>query len=67
MFCRGLYEFYAGQSNAALLALNRARGHPVWGQKAIRLMLDICLSGEGAQVGPLDASGLLLLMHYSFH
>ena len=45
-FCRGLYEFLAGQPNAALLAFNRAKGQSVWGQKAIRCMLDICLSSE---------------------
>ena len=45
-FCRGLYEYFGGQPNAALLAFNRARGHPIWGQRAIRFMLDICLSGE---------------------
>jgi tetratricopeptide repeat protein 21B len=45
-YCRGLYEFYSGQYNVALLALNRARGHAVWGQYAIRIMLDICLNGD---------------------
>ena len=45
-YCRGLYEYYSGQSNTALLSLNQARGHAVWGQYAIRVMLDICLNGE---------------------
>lgn len=45
-FCRGFYEFLAGQPNAALLAFNKARGQSLWGQKAIRCMLDICLSNE---------------------
>lgn len=45
-YCQGLYEFYAGNFNAALLALNRARGHAVWGQYAIRVMLDICLNSD---------------------
>ena len=46
-YCKGLYEFYSGQYNVALLALNRARNHAVWGQYAIRIMLDICLNGDG--------------------
>lgn len=57
-YCRGLYDFYAGQYNSALLALNRARGHPIWGQYAIRVMLDICLNGDGEfleNVADLDA------------
>jgi len=31
-YCQGLYDFYSGQHNAALLALNRARGHATWGE-----------------------------------
>lgn len=57
-YCRGLYEFYSGQYNVALLALNRARGHAVWGQYAIRVMLDICLNGDSEtleNVTDLDA------------
>ena len=45
-FCQGIYEYHCGQHNAALLALNRARGHSFWGQKAIRYMLDVCLNAE---------------------
>lgn len=57
-YCKGLYEFYSGQFNAALLALNRARGHAIWGQYAIRIMLDVCLNGDSEtleNVTDLDA------------
>lgn len=50
-FCRGVFEFHCGRHNAALLALNQARGHSVWGQKAIRYMLDMCLNADN---GALD-------------
>ena len=53
-FCQGLYEYHCGQCNAALLALNRARGHSLWGQKAIRLMLDLCLNNDSAALDLSD-------------
>lgn len=31
-YCQGLYDYYSGQHHAALLALNKARGHAVWGR-----------------------------------
>ena len=45
-FCQGVFDYHCGQHNAALLALNRARDHSMWGQKAIRYMLDMCLNAE---------------------
>lgn len=50
-YCQGLYDFYSGQYNTALLALNRTRGHAVWGQYGIRIMLDVCLNGDSETLG----------------
>lgn len=49
-FCRGLFEHLSGQNNAALIAFNRARTAAAWTQKALRYMLDICLSTDTPQL-----------------
>ena len=43
-YCRGLYDYYSGQHNAALLSLNSARGHAVWGKFASAVIrLTVCV------------------------
>lgn len=44
---KGLYEWYAGNPNAALRYFNNARRSSEWGQQAIFNMIEICLNPDG--------------------
>lgn len=46
-YCRGLYEWYTGNSNAALRHFNKARCDAEWGRQSIFNMIDICLNPDG--------------------
>ncbi len=50
-FCRGLYEWYAGNPNDALKLFNKARKDSEWGQRAIYSMIEICLNPDNQMLG----------------
>ena len=50
-FCKGLYEWYAGNANEALKLFNKARKDPEWGQRAIYSMIEICLNPDNQMLG----------------
>lgn len=45
-YCKGIYEWYAGNPNAALRLFNNARRDPEWGKKSICHMIEICLNPD---------------------
>ncbi|XP_027210397.1 tetratricopeptide repeat protein 21B-like isoform X1 [Penaeus vannamei] len=50
-FCKGLYEWYVGNPNAALKYFNKARKDQEWGQRAIYNMIEICLNPDNDTIG----------------
>lgn len=50
-YALGLYEWYAGNLNAALRNFNNARQDPDWGQQAIYNMIEICLNPDDEMLG----------------
>lgn len=50
-FCKGLYEWYAGNPNEALKLFNKARRDNDWGQRAIYSMIEICLNPDNQMIG----------------
>lgn len=50
-FCKGLYEWYAGNPNDALKLFNKARKDNEWGQRAIYSMIEICLNPDNVMLG----------------
>ncbi|XP_068157433.1 tetratricopeptide repeat protein 21B-like [Drosophila tropicalis] len=46
-YCKGLYEWYNGNANAALRYFNVARRDHEWGQQAIFNMIEICINPDG--------------------
>ncbi len=50
-FCKGLYEWYAGNPNDALKLFNRARKDNEWGQRAVYSMIEICLNPDNQMLG----------------
>lgn len=50
-YCKGLYEWYTGNANAALRHFNGARRDPEWGQQAIYNMIEICLNPDDETLG----------------
>ncbi|XP_049939985.1 tetratricopeptide repeat protein 21B-like isoform X2 [Schistocerca serialis cubense] len=42
-YCRGLFEWYSGNHNAALRFFNGARHDAEWGRQALYNMIEICL------------------------
>ena len=45
-FCKGMYEWYAGNPNEALKLFNKARKDHEWGQRAIYNMIEICINPD---------------------
>ncbi len=58
-FCRGLYEWYAGNPNDALKLFNRSRKDNEWGQRAIYSMIEICLNPDN-EVRTVEEEDLIL-------
>jgi tetratricopeptide repeat protein 21B len=56
-YCRGLYEWYSGNSNSALRQFNGARRDPEWGQQAIYNMIEICLNPDEETLGSESVEG----------
>lgn len=58
-YCCGIFEWYSGNSNAALKMLNKARKDPVFGTKALTTMIDIYINPSGSVLGgdALDSGG----------
>lgn len=56
-YCRGLYEWYSGNSNSALRQFNAARRDPEWGQQAIYNMIEICLNPDDETLGSDSVEG----------
>ncbi|XP_069186237.1 tetratricopeptide repeat protein 21B isoform X2 [Procambarus clarkii] len=50
-FCKGLYDWYLGNPNAALKYFNKARKDQEWGQRAIYNMIEICLNPDNDTIG----------------
>lgn len=50
-YCKGLYEWYSGNLNAALKHFNNARQDVQWRQKAIYNMIEICLNPNDEMLG----------------
>lgn len=50
-YCKGLYEWYSGNLNAALKYFNSARQDVQWRQKAIYNMIEICLNPNDEMLG----------------
>ncbi|XP_051970171.1 tetratricopeptide repeat protein 21B [Xyrauchen texanus] len=62
-YCKGLYFWHTYQVTEALTHLNKARGDTKWGERAVELMVQICLNpdkeifgGEALDKGPKDMS-----------
>ncbi|XP_051538517.1 tetratricopeptide repeat protein 21B [Myxocyprinus asiaticus] len=60
-YCKGLYFWHTYQVTEALTHLNKARGDTKWGERAVELMVQICLNpdkeifgGEALDKGPKD-------------
>ncbi|XP_056594035.1 tetratricopeptide repeat protein 21B isoform X2 [Triplophysa dalaica] len=53
-YCKGLYSWYVYEVREALIHLNKARGDCEWGERAVELMVQICLNPDkdvfGAEV-----------------
>ena len=50
-FCKGMYEWYAGNPNEALKLFNKARKDHEWGQRAIYNMIEICINPDNQMLG----------------
>ncbi|XP_030623493.1 tetratricopeptide repeat protein 21B [Chanos chanos] len=50
-FCKGLYLWHVYRVNEALVYLNKARRDTEWGNKALELMIQICLNPDKDTVG----------------
>ena len=50
-FCKGMYEWYAGNANDALMLFNKARRDHEWGQRAIYNMIEICINPDNQMLG----------------
>ena len=50
-FCKGMYEWYAGNANDALKLFNKARKDQEWGQRAIYNMIEICINPDNQMLG----------------
>ncbi|KRF80931.1 tetratricopeptide repeat protein 21B isoform X2 [Drosophila virilis] len=46
-YCKGLFEWYAGNLNSALRYFNLSRRDHVWGQLAKLNMIEICINPDG--------------------
>ncbi|KFM79613.1 Tetratricopeptide repeat protein 21B, partial [Stegodyphus mimosarum] len=64
-YCKGLYEWYTGNTSDALKCFNKARTVPLWGQISLCHMIEICInpdnehfSGENVDVDVTDVMGL---------
>ncbi|XP_059173967.1 tetratricopeptide repeat protein 21B-like [Physella acuta] len=50
-YCKGLYEWYSGNTTEALKHFNKARKDSDWGNNAIYNMIEICLNPDNETVG----------------
>ncbi|KAM4605930.1 tetratricopeptide repeat protein 21B-like [Polymixia lowei] len=50
-YCKGLYCWHVCDVNAALFHLNKARRDTEWGERALELMIRICLNPDNETVG----------------
>ncbi|ODN01250.1 Tetratricopeptide repeat protein 21B [Orchesella cincta] len=50
-YCQGIYEWYSGSANMGLKMLNKARKDPVYGPKALLVMIDIYVNPTGGVLG----------------
>lgn len=50
-YCKGLYEWYSGNLNAALKYFNSTRQDIQWREKAIYNMIEICLNPNDEMLG----------------
>ncbi|KAE8595622.1 hypothetical protein XENTR_v10015818 [Xenopus tropicalis] len=57
-YCKGLYCWYLGQPNDALMYFNKARKDSEWGQSAVTSMIQICLNPDNEIVGGEVFEGL---------
>ncbi|XP_054721397.1 tetratricopeptide repeat protein 21B-like [Uloborus diversus] len=45
-YCKGLYEWYTGNTSDALKCFNKTRSAPLWGQISLCHMIEICINPE---------------------
>ncbi|XP_035206957.1 tetratricopeptide repeat protein 21B-like, partial [Stegodyphus dumicola] len=63
-YCKGLYEWYTGNTSDALKCFNKARTVPLWGQISLCHMIEICINPfdnehfSGENVDVTDVMGL---------
>jgi len=50
-YCKGLHAWYSGNSHMALKHFNLARKDSLWGEKAVLLMIKICLNPDNETTG----------------
>ncbi|KAG8443540.1 hypothetical protein GDO86_012083 [Hymenochirus boettgeri] len=50
-YCKGLYCWYQGKPNEALMYFNKARKDSEWGSSAINNMVQICLNPDNDLIG----------------
>merc|ERR1719239_679559 len=50
-YCKGLYEWYAGNPTEALKHFNKSRKDSDWGSSAIYNMIEICLNPDNETIG----------------
>ncbi|KAK9499031.1 hypothetical protein O3M35_003547 [Rhynocoris fuscipes] len=58
-YCKGLYEWYRGDTQAAVASFNSARTDAEWGPQAVYNMIEISLSQNGTNGGATTAHRLL--------
>ncbi|XP_015919309.1 tetratricopeptide repeat protein 21B isoform X1 [Parasteatoda tepidariorum] len=62
-YCKGLYEWYTGNTSDALKCFNKTRSIPLWGQISLCHMIEICLNPENENFSGenVDVDGDLML------
>lgn len=50
-YCKGLYEWYTGNTSGAMKCFNKARHDPEWGQIATYHMIEICVNPDNETFG----------------
>jgi len=50
-YCKGIYNWYCGRAGEALKLLNRSRMDSEWSEKALEIMIRICLNPDQQTLG----------------
>ncbi|GFY70133.1 tetratricopeptide repeat protein 21B [Trichonephila inaurata madagascariensis] len=62
-YCKGLYEWYTGNTSDALKCFNKTRSIPLWGQISLCHMIEICINPDNENFSGenVDVDGDLIL------